>query len=1258
MVDISVVTFNVRGLRETTKRRSIFRYCHQHFPDHIIALQETHSARNDMAYWQSEWGAPIFFSHGRSSNDSGVAMLFPRSLAGFCKVEVRHQDDNGRLLIVCLEHDQLKLTIGVVYAPTQSHSLQQVTFLEYLRDKLNDMSPGENHNLILVGDFNLHRSSLDVYNGRYRLTAAGRLLSQILEELNLVDVWRNRYKDRRQYTWRRLNPLQQSRIDYVFANDTLISNHVVKRIEIKPGILSDHSFVNVQFEIFKSQRGPGLWKFNNSLLEDVDFVAWVRLEIEKAKNNQDLYADVDDMGLKIEMMTSAIRAQSIKVSKQKARHRREKSEAIMQEIQECENRMCENPCDEAIDNYNTLRMRIDQIEEEKGRIAMVHSGARWIEEGEKPTRYFLRMNADRSSKKQMRVLQAPNGDLITGDKEILQFCHDYFKDMYESKVDEAGVYSFLQSSACPRLNEGDKESCEGPITNQECKTALNGMLNNKAPSVSGFSKEFFNFFWSELGNMVVDYVNQAKQDGRFFITQRRGVLTLIPKKGDQKLIRNKRAICLLDIIYKIVAKVIANRLASVIKKVVAPDQTGSIKGRYIGTNLRTIADVIYYCNADKVNGVLMALDFRNAFNTVERNFLYTALKEFNFGDDFIRWVKLLHSGSEIAIINNGYTSNWFRVARGLQQGCPASAPLFALAVEILAIKLRGARSVQGVEIAGKHFKLSQYCDDMTLFVKDGVSAANAIEMVEQFGLVSGLELNLEKCDFMWLGEKRFCEQSICGHPSAEKVKILGIWFSSRHDCTGENVEAVKSRIKRTMDQWSQRDLTIKGKITVVKSLLVSQMVYLLTAARIDRKCLAQIQSHIMQFVWRGRPPKVALKTLKMSVEKGGLKIPDTVLMDKAYRIAWIGRLMRLQDATFAQVLQERLKLHVRDIVRMDYDDKWMQTVQIPDFYKEMFSWFRGVRLIKEPENGMDIRRQSIWRNNFIRVQNRTLFHKRLAESGVHLIDDFLDSNGAFLSYQAFSLRFPTVRINPLVYMGWCSAIPVQWKRIVRHTPMLLEDERLQIPTVVIKGKDVPLTCIKTSFFYGAQLTDWIPAAQKRWGDEGVDFGDNWIKVYALPFKITTSTKLQSLQYRILHRYWPTRKYLCIRKIVDDPFCDHCGEIETLEHCLFGCTEVEAFWVELRETLNAICDFRIRLTSFDVIFGSTRYMDIINFIILIAKQFVLQQRYHDGLLTVNIFRHRLQRAFDIEKTNAFANLKVERFRKRWGPFISERNTLMF
>ena len=257
----------------------------------------------------------------------------------------------------------------------------------------------------------------------------------------------------------------------------------------------------------------------------------------------------------------------------------------------------------------------------------------------------------------------------------------------------------------------------------------------------------------------------------------------------------------------------ANRMMQVLHKLIAGDQTGSIRGRYIGTNLRTVEDVIQYCESDKLSGILMALDFQNAFNTVEHNFMYDVLRKFNFGNNFVSWIKLLHKGAELSVINNGYTSSWFQPSRGLQQGCPASALLFALAVEIMAIKLR-AMTIKGIEIAGREFKISQYCDDTTLFVRDSFAATEAIKIIEEFGSISGLRLNLNKCQFMWLGSKKHAVDLICGRSPVRQLKILGVQFSAVQDCTDASVQAIKVKIQSTLNQWTQRDLTLKGRITI------------------------------------------------------------------------------------------------------------------------------------------------------------------------------------------------------------------------------------------------------------------------------------------------------------------------------------------------------------------------------------------------------------------------------------------------------------
>ena len=84
MPEVNIISFNVRGLRNAVKRRSLFRFLHQWYPKHVVVLQETHSDTRCSAVWQTEWGAPIIYSHGPSTSECGVAVLLPRALLGVC----------------------------------------------------------------------------------------------------------------------------------------------------------------------------------------------------------------------------------------------------------------------------------------------------------------------------------------------------------------------------------------------------------------------------------------------------------------------------------------------------------------------------------------------------------------------------------------------------------------------------------------------------------------------------------------------------------------------------------------------------------------------------------------------------------------------------------------------------------------------------------------------------------------------------------------------------------------------------------------------------------------------------------------------------------------------------------------------------------------------------------------------------------------------------------------------------------------------
>ena len=180
-----------------------------------------------------------------------------------------------------------------------------------------------------------------------------------------------------------------------------------------------------------------------------------------------------------------------------------------------------------------------------------------------------------------------------------------------------------------------------------------------------------------------------------------------------------RPITLLNTDYKIAAKAIANRIKTVLPKLINNDQTGLMKGRFIGENIRLIDGIIQYATQHNVPGLLLFIDFEKAFDSLEWPFIFDTLRFFGFGPSLINWVRTFYCNIESRVLNNGWSSNFFQPQRGVRQGCPLSPYLFILAAELLAKAVRNNKSIRGFSLGNdevKTVKISQYADDTPLIL--------------------------------------------------------------------------------------------------------------------------------------------------------------------------------------------------------------------------------------------------------------------------------------------------------------------------------------------------------------------------------------------------------------------------------------------------------------------------------------------------------------------------------------------------------------
>ena len=172
---------------------------------------------------------------------------------------------------------------------------------------------------------------------------------------------------------------------------------------------------------------------------------------------------------------------------------------------------------------------------------------------------------------------------------------------------------------------------------------------------------------------------------------------------------------------------------------------------------------------------------------------------------------------------------------GIRQGCPFSPLAFVLAVELLAINIRDCTDIKGLRHwdalndAALEATISLYADGITLFLENEQDMFYALSIIEDFSLISGLKINKNKSEAMWLGSKKHCRQSFFNFVWKKKIKFIGLFFCNDKCASSveENWTDKINIIKRLIATWEKRNLRNMGNICIIKTFLLSQIVYIM-----------------------------------------------------------------------------------------------------------------------------------------------------------------------------------------------------------------------------------------------------------------------------------------------------------------------------------------------------------------------------------------------------------------------------------------------
>ena len=255
--------------------------------------------------------------------------------------------------------------------------------------------------------------------------------------------------------------------------------------------------------------------------------------------------------------------------------------------------------------------------------------------GEKISRYLIAKQKDISQKKIITKMADDDGSILTSFAPIQKHAVKFYKNLYSKCTVDHDKQVFFLSFLRNELSDDDRNHLCTPLSTDEIYKTIKLMALNKTPGIDGLPVEFYIEHWELIANDILALYDTILDTGYLGKSQKRGVITIIPKSNNTLDIRNYRPISLLCTDYNILSKIFAERIKAVLCKVINNKQFCGIPGRSINQCNMELRDLIQYANDSNLNMAVLNLDWYKAFDLVPVDFVFKVLQTLGFGDIFI-----------------------------------------------------------------------------------------------------------------------------------------------------------------------------------------------------------------------------------------------------------------------------------------------------------------------------------------------------------------------------------------------------------------------------------------------------------------------------------------------------------------------------------------------------------------------------------------------------------------------------------------------
>ncbi|KAM6568466.1 hypothetical protein CsatB_016451 [Cannabis sativa] len=544
----------------------------------------------------------------------------------------------------------------------------------------------------------------------------------------------------------------------------------------------------------------------------------------------------------------------------------------------------------------------------------------WLRDGDHNSKYFHSLASSRKKHNSTTKLKDSNGDWIGWQDGLTDVITSYFENLFCSTgVDTSGVINNIPTTITATQNA----NLLAPVSNEEVRKALFQMHPDKSPGPDGMTPGFYQRCWSTVGPDTTQMIRNFFSNGELPQGLNDTHVVLIPKVRNPISMSDLRPISLCNVLYKILSKVLANRLKDVLPQLISDNQSAFVAGRLITDNIMISYEIMHYLKRKrrgKEGYMAVSLDFSKAYDRVEWIFLKDLMLKMGFDAHWVRLVLNCVNSVRYTILNSGREMGPIIPNRGIRQGDPLSFYLFLICAEgfsSLIKQFEASKRIRGCKVANGAPVISHmlFADDSYVYCRANErEASNVIQLLRIFELASGQIVNFDKSSLFFssntLPAVRTLVCQIMGIKAAnESSTYLGL------PCLiGRNKNAIlgflKTKVHKRINQWESRFLSKAGKEILLKTVAQAFPSYAMSVFLLPLETCHGLESIMSKFWWQSSKDKqgvswVSWKKLCKHKSFGGIGFRDI----RNYNLALLGkqawRLLTDQSSLVTKIYKAR-----------------------------------------------------------------------------------------------------------------------------------------------------------------------------------------------------------------------------------------------------------------------------------------------------------------------------------------------------------------